>query len=345
VNYKAGFTQNDYRSLTNYTDIYLITHGSYANYNSVQASWKKQSGPVSFLVNYTYGKVMGIKDGQSDNGPTNGTVWDPFVLKANYGPLDYDTSQIFNATYVWNMPKFVHGNRILEGAVNGWQLSGYTTYQSGHPLQDQIGSPVLPGGLSVPLAGAPDLPDNSYPLPNGLRTIGVSDGAWYGTDQTGGGYENFAAQVTCDPRKHASGLYFNPNCFTVPAQGQLGTVVWPYAHLPAYFDSDLGIYKSFKITESKQVQFRVQATNFLNHPIAQFGLGGVLDEQLNFQRNYTMTETSAAECQLLNGSSATAPCTVKLVGLATTNQNPTLTGKPGYKTGQRVLTFSAKFYF
>ena len=347
VNYN-GFTNNDYRPLTNYTDLYLITHGSYANYNSMQVSWKKQSGPVNFLLNYTFGKVLGIKDGQSDNGPTNGVVWDPFILKANYGPLDYDTSQIFNATYVWNLPKFVHGSRYLEGAVNGWQLSGYSTYQSGHPLQDQInqgGAPVLPGGLTVPLVGAPDLPDNSFKLPNGLVSQGVNNGAWYGTDQGGGGFENFALQVNCDPRNHAKGLYFNPNCFSVPAQGQLGTLVWPYAHLPAYFDSDLGLYKGFKITESKQLQLRIQATNFLNHPIAQFGLGGVLDEQLNFQHNYTMTENALSECQLLNGPSATAPCTLNLVGLASTNQNASLTGKPAYKTGQRVLTFSAKFYF
>jgi hypothetical protein len=356
VNYKAGFTQNDYRTLTNYTDIFLITHGSYANYNSLQASWKKQSGPVNFLVNYTFSKVMGIKDGQSDNGPSNGTVWNPFSLKSNYGPLDYDHTQIFNASYVWNMPKFVHGNRILEGAVNGWQLSGYTTYQSGAPLQDQIQT-NLPGGMTVPLAGAPDLPDNSFRLPNGLRSIGVNDGTWYGTDQTGGGYENFAVQVTCDPRKHASGKYLNPNCFSIPQQLQLGTVVWPYVHAPAYFDSDLGIYKSFKITESKSVQFRVQATNFLNHPLPQFGLGGVLDEQLNFTNNYTVPISNTAvgsagnECAFLAGQNMTSgpgtasTCTAKAVGVAATNQNSTFTGKPGYKLGQRVLTFSAKFYF
>jgi len=344
TNYTAGFTQNDYRTLTNYQDIYLITHGSYANYNSLQASWKKQSGPVNFLMNYTFSKVMGIKDGQSDNGASNGTVYDPFVLKANYGPLDYDHTQILNATYVWNLPKFIHGNRIVEGAVNGWQLSGYTTYQSGAPLQDAIQN-VVPGGVTVPLAGAPDLPDNSFALPNGLRSVGVNNGAWYGTDQTGGGYENFALQVTCDPRKHASGAYINPNCFTVPSQLQLGTVIWPYLHAPAYFDSDLGLYKAFRISETKQVQFRIQATNFLNHPLPQFGLSGALDEQLNFQKNYSMTENNLAECQLLVNSSATAPCTVPLVGLATTNQNSTFTGKPGFKTGQRVLTFSAKFYF
>ena len=85
---------------------------------------------------------------------------------------------------------------------------------------------------------------------------------------------------------------------------------------------------------------------FFSHPVLpQFGLGGVLDEQMNFTNNYTMTENNAAECQLLVNSSATAPCTVKVVGIAGSNQNNVTTGKPGYKTGQRVVTFSAKFYF
>ncbi len=99
-------------------------------------------------------------------GPPTASLVDPFNLKENYGPLEYDHTQILNATYVWNLPKFVHGNRILEGAVNGWQLSGYTTYQSGDPLQAELATwnHDLPGGLTVPTQrGAPDLPDNSIP--------------------------------------------------------------------------------------------------------------------------------------------------------------------------------------
>lgn len=270
----------------------------------------------------------------------------PFDLRANYGPLAYDHSQIVNATYVWNLPKFVHGNHILETGINDWVLSGYTTYQSGAPLQaNGTLNFTMPGGLTVPLAGAPDLPDNSIPLPNGLRSNSVSAATWYGTDQTGGGYENFIPQITCNPQSHAKGQYFNPNCFGVPALGQLGTVEWPYLHAPAYFDWDLGLYKSFKITESKQLQFRIQATNWLNHPLYQFGLAGTGDENINLTNNTTMTENNLSECQLLVGASATAPCQVPIQGIAASNTNATTTGKPGFKTGQRVVTFSAKFYF
>jgi hypothetical protein len=358
ANYKAGLTQNDFRPLTNYQDIYLITHGSYANYNALQASWKKQSGSLSYFLNYSFGKVMGIRDGQSDNGPTNGSMVDPFNLRANYGPLAYDHTQIFNATYVWNMPKFVHGNRFLEGAVDGWQLSGYTTYQTGAPLQpNSTLNFTWAGGLTVPLVGDTSLPDNSIPLPNGLRSNGVNAATWYGTDQTGGGYEGFYPLVTCDPRKHASGLYFNPNCFTTPGYGQPGTKIWPYIKAPGYFDSDLGIYKSFKITESKRIEFRVQATNFLNHPLYQFGLGGTGDETINLQQNTTLQIPLTAVnpgaaggfiCANLGAptdSKNNTVCDYTLHSIAPTNTNSTTTGKPSFKTGQRVVTFAAKFYF
>lgn len=348
TNYNAGFTAADFHGLTNYNDFYLITHGSYANYNSLQASWQKQSGPVQFLMNYTFSKVMGIRDGQSDNGPTNGAMNDPFNLRANYGPLAYDHTHILNLSYVWNLPSFVHGNPVLGGAVNGWQFSGYTTFQSGDPLQAAGNGSInstFASGLTVPLQGAPDLPDNSIQLPNGLKANAVTAATWYGTDQGGGGYEQMVPAITCDPRKHASGQYFNPNCFTTPAYGQLGPIVMPYIHNPSYFDSDLALYKNFKITERQRVQFRVSATNFLNHPLPQFGLAGTSDNALNFTSHTFMTENSLSECQLLLNSSATAPCQVPITGISPTNTNTTTTGKPAFKNGQRSLLFALKYYF
>ncbi len=355
-NYNKAFTDNDYRPMTNYQQMLLITHGSYANYNALQTTWKKQSGPISYFLNYSFSKVMGIRDGQSDNGATNGSMVDPFNLKANYGPLAYDHTQIINATYVWNLPKFVHGSRLLEGAVNGWQLSGYTTYQSGAPLQPNgTLNFTFASGLTVPLVGAPNLPDNSLPLPNGLRTNQVNSGSWYGTAQNGGGYEGFYPLLTCDPRKHVfSGQYFNAGCFTTPAFGQFGTKIWPYVKAPAYFDSDLGLYKSFKLTESKRIELRIQGTNFLNHPLSQFGLGGAGDDTINLTQ-YTPSQYPVAQlaggatCSVLNNGTVDAHnpnmCDYTQVSIAPSNTNTTLTGKPQFKTGQRVLTFAAKFYF
>ena len=166
-----AFNANDYRPLNNYQDIYIITHGSYANYNSLQMSWQKQSGQLTFLTNYTFSKVLGIRDGQTDNGNGNGTAVDPFSLRNNYGPLAYDHTHILNLSSVWNLPKPIHGNHVLGGAVNGWQLSTYTTYQSGAPLQPDLNATStrrIRWPYRTPLNGAPDLPDNAIHMPNGL---------------------------------------------------------------------------------------------------------------------------------------------------------------------------------
>jgi len=351
ASYTTAFNSNDYRPMINYQDVYLLTHGSYANYNSLQVSWQKQSGPITFLTNYTFSKVLGITDGQTDNGPGNGTVVDPFNIKNNYGPLAYDHTQIVNLSAVWNMPKFVHGNRALGGAVNGWQLSTYTTFQQGAPLQPNLNgnfNATFPGGLTTPVIGAPDLPNNALLLPNGLYANAMNTSTWFGSSS----YNLLIPDVVCDPRKHVSGAYFNPACFAPPQlAGQQGTLQMPYMRGPAYFDSDLALYKNFNITERQKLQFRISATNWLNHPLAQFGLAGASDETLNFTRNYTMTENSQAECNLLVPQSGTpqpatsTPCQVPLIGLSQTNTNATTTGKPAFKTGSRSLLFALKYYF
>jgi hypothetical protein len=343
--------RNGYRPLTQYANVYEISHGGYANYNSLQASWQKQSGPVTFLTNYTYSKVLGTRDGQTDNGAGNGRGLDPFNIKANYGPLAYDHTHIVNLSYVWNLPKFVHGSKVLGGAINGWQLSGWTTYQSGAPIQPNTGGNLnagFAGGLTTPLQGVPDLPDNTILLPNGLRSNQVNAATWYGTDQNGGGYVAMMPKLTCDPSKGLkSGQYFNPSCFTVPAFGQLGTIQMPYMRTPAYFNSDLAVFKNFQINERQKLQFRLSATNWLNHPLPQFALAGNGDIALNFQQNSTMTESNTAECGIMKKAvdPVTNTCQLDIVSSSPVNTNAGTTGKPSSKTGSRTLTFSLKYYF
>jgi hypothetical protein len=338
ASYIARFNANHYRPLTNYQNVYVLGHGAYANYNSLQVSWQKQSGPVTFFTNYTFGKVLGIRDGSSNNGAGNGKAVDPFVLRNNYAPLAYDHTHIVNLSYSWNLPSPIHGNKLLSGAVNGWQLSGYTTYQSGAPLQTStngnLNAVYNSNGLTYPTVGNPTLPDNTILMPNGLRSNQVNAATWFGTgggasgpNGDGGGPTVLLPKLVCDPRKHASGLYFNPDCFTIPDYGQQGTKVWPYLRNPAYFDADLALFKNFRITERQKLQFRVSATNFLNHPLPQFNLNGSSnDVRLNFTRNYTVDDQA-------------------VVGLSPTNTNATTTGKPTNKVGQRVLTFTVKYYF
>jgi len=335
--YTPTFQANDFRPLVAYTNVFLLTHAPYANYHSFQATYQKQSGPVTFITNYTFSKALGIRDGGSNNGNGNGTGVDPFVLRNNYGPLAYDHTNILNFTYNWQLPSPIHGDnfgmKILGGAVNGWKLSGYTTWQSGAPLQPSTGGNLnavyTPTNLTVPTVANPNLPDESIGLPNGLRTVQINASSWLGSNA----YNVLIPALTCDPRKglHLSGQRFNPACFTVPAYGTQGQNVMPYLRNPAYFDTDLGIYKSFHVTESQRIEIRASATNWLNHPLRQFGLANTSDESVQFNQSTPATCTGCAG--------------LTVNSLSPTNTNATTTGVPQFKTGSRFVTLAAKYYF
>lgn len=336
----ATFNTQDFRPLQNYQNVYLLTHAPYSNYNSLQVTFTKQTGPITFLTNYTFSKVLGIRDGGSNNGPGNGTGVDPFILRNNYGPLAYDHTHILNFTYNWALPSPIHGSglamKLAGGAVNGWQLSGYTTFQSGAPLQPSFGggmNSTFASGLTVPTVAHPNLPNNGITLPNGLVATSINASTWLGSNS----YNVLIPALTCDPSKNLKkGQRFNPACFTTPAYGTQGPNILPYMRNPNYFDSDLGLYKSFHFSSSKYIQFRVSATNWLNHPLAQFGLAGNSDESLNFQQT---TNATCAGCVDSSGNP------LKVVSVSPTNTNATTTGIPAFKNGSRFVNVAAKFYF
>jgi len=338
--YSQNYNQNDFRPLRNYQNVYLITHAPWSKYNALQISYTKQTGPVTFLTNYTFSKVLGIRDGGSNNGSGNGNGLDPFVIGNDFGPLAYDHTQILNLVYNWQMGTHIHssslGTKILGGAVNGWQFSGYTAFQSGYNLQMLTGGTFnaqYPGGLTVPTVANPNLPDNSITLPNGLKAVGSSPSTYFGTFA----YNALVPALTCNPTQNLhQNQRFNPNCFAPPAYGQQGQYNMPYMRAPNYWDNDAGVYKNFHFTETRYIQFRVSATNWLNHPLAQFGLANNSDEQISFIQTQNAT---CAGCVTSSG----AP--IRVQSLSPTNTNTTTTGVPGFKTGARFVTLATKFYF
>src|SRR5206468_2669811 len=121
-------------------------------------------------------------------------------------------------------------------------------------------------------SGAPIQPNTSGTL-NVQWPSSVSNQSYLGTNAV-----TLVPALTCDPRKGlSSGQYFNPSCFTVPAPGTNGSLVWPYIKGPKYINSDLSLFKNFKFGETRSIQFRVQASNFLNHPNPQFNTNGNSD--------------------------------------------------------------------
>jgi hypothetical protein len=283
----ATLTADSFRPLKGYSDLYVATNNGHANYHGLQAAWARTRGRYTLNLNYTFSKSLGIVG----NSGTHNLI-DQFNVDNNYGVLPNNRTHLFNAAYSVELPR-VNTNKLVGGFVNGWQVSGILQVQSGPNLtgfQNQnfsmnLNNAVIPGTnfaiSNVSILGTPDIQLN--PL------------------------------VTCDPR---SGLkahqYINANCFAVPTQvGQNGPTVLPAIYGPAYFNWDMGLFKTFAITEHKSVQFRVNGYNWLNHPLWSFN-----GNNLNLSFDKT-----------------------------TLQQNNSTFGMTTNKQGHRIVEFAVKFFF
>jgi hypothetical protein len=240
---------DQFRPLSGYSNLDLATNNGYAHYNSLQVTWLRSKGRYTINMNYTFGKAMGIVG-------ANGRLSDEFNLKNNYGVLSSNRTHIFNAAYSIELGN-PSNNRLAGALVNGWQVSGLTQLQSGPNL---TGYQNQNFGMNL----------NSAKIPG--TTFNISNVSLLGTPNI-----QLNPILTCNP---TTGLterqYINADCFAVPTEiGQNGPTLLPPIYGPGFFNFDLGIFKSFKITESKSFQFRFEGYNILNHPLWSFNGGNL----------------------------------------------------------------------
>jgi hypothetical protein len=278
-----SLTANNFRPLLGFADLGLATNNLYANYNALQMTWVRTKGRYTINMNYAFGKAMGI---------LNNAQLDQFNLANNYGVQSGNRTHIFNAAYSIELGSPAR-DKILGGFVNGWQLSGITQIQSGPNLT----------GIQGQAFGANF---NGYKIPG--TTFNVSNVALLGTPNI-----QLNPVLTCNPASNlGTNQFINPSCFSIPtAIGQNGPSVLPAIYGPAFFNSDLGLFKNFQFKESKKLQLRFNGTNFLNHPLWSFN-GSNLN--LGF-----------------DGTSGKV--------------NTPLFGTVTQKQGHRIIQVAAKFYF
>ena len=245
------------------------------------------------------------------NGSAGGqATLEPFNLANSYGVQPGNRTHLFNAAYSIELGNPIHSNKFVEGAVNGWQISGTTQWQSGANLTYNSGTN---DNFNMQLNGAIIPGTEGVINPGGANGIAIGNQAILGTNAI-----QLNPILTCNPTKNlAPHQFINGSCFTVPTQvGVNGPTLLPAIYGPAFFNSDLGIFKNFQIRESMKLQFRVEAYNFLNHPLWSFPNSNNLTLQF-----------------------AQDPATGKITQ---TNSNFGITN---FKQGNRVVELVVKLYF
>ena len=260
----------------NYVNVYgtnqlsVNEHKGYANYNALQVMWSKQTGRFTFNTSFLWSKALGL---------STGTI-NPYDLRGNYVVLAIDRPYIWNTSYTFDLGKAYHGeNKFVGGAANGWSIAGFTTWQKGSDLQAQLGDT----GANLNMGFQYSYFD---PVQDKTVTAQLTQRSFYGTDTA----MNVQPIETCNPTSSlANHQIATLSCFAPPGLptgtpaipniglaaspytvAAFGPSQLPYISMPAFFDSDLALYKTFHITERQAVEFRVTATNFLNHPLIGF---------------------------------------------------------------------------
>jgi Carboxypeptidase regulatory-like domain len=245
----SGCTLADPPSKCQFSSTGLIAGVANSSYNALEASLKKRfSHGISFLASYTYSKA--IDDASSFNmtgsaskpvAGENDLAQNPFNLAAERGPSLFDARHRFVLSYQWSLPFWKQPNAWYEHALGGWQLNGIATLMSGTPFTVFDSNDVSVQG------GAPEITGFSANRPNLVPGQNPNAG----------------------PRNTSTWL--NPNAFqqirqdpNSPVQ-QFGTAGRNIALGPRYGNWDFSAFKNIRVAESKEVQFRGEFFNILNH--------------------------------------------------------------------------------
>jgi hypothetical protein len=213
----------------NFGQMTLVEPGDNSSYNSLQLNVERRySKGFTILANYTFAKSI---DTSSYNKQTGQTVTDPYNRGFDRGVSDFNHSQIFNLSGLWDIP-FKPANRAVNTVLGGWQFSGIVSLKTGEPFS--IYSDVDNSGSGIGSDRA-DLIGNPY-LPGG-RSRGAQVAEW-----------------------------LNPAAFAENTPGTFGNIGRNRFTGPGYASTDVSLQKDFKIVERFGAQFRAEAFNVFNRP-------------------------------------------------------------------------------
>ena len=261
-------------------------HGMYVQFNG------RMPFGLRVGVNYTWSANFSDSDefsndsaGSSSAGILDSTSPQPqnFNNRRNeWSRSAFDRPHRFTVNYTYEIPGFRSSNAIVNQAVNGWQLSGFTELQSGQPFTIRLGTDALGSGASATsLPARPDYNPGGImlmdPATNNLRTFSIP------LDGTG--------IVTAPHVTSPTGVItFLKN--SMPLGGTLGRNTF---RGPGFANFNMSIAKRFSLPGDRQLQLRGDFMNVFNHdnfpnPDGIMSNGGVVNANFGKQKFQPLTD-------------------------------------------------------
>jgi len=230
-----------------YGSVGEIASISNSSYNALEASLRKRfSHGLSFLASYTWSHsiddVSSFNITGSASQPVageNDLAQNPFNLAAERGPSMFDARNRLVLSYQWSLPFLQHSRQWYGKVLGGWQMNGIFTAMSGTPLTVFDSNDVSLQGQAPEISGFSSNRPNVIGNPNsGPRTAAE----WFNV--------NAFQKLEPDPLGRFE-VFGNEGRNAVEG--------------PGYVNWDFSALKNIRVTESKEIQFRGELFNVLNH--------------------------------------------------------------------------------
>jgi hypothetical protein len=169
-------------------------------------------------------------DNSSENKQNGGTAVNPFDLSYDWGPGNADRRHRWVTSVLWEIPG-QFDNAVVNAVLSDWNLTGIYTIMSGLPFTVSSGVDNArsgTGGQFADIVGDPNLPSDR-------------------------------------DKSERLAQWFNTSAYVVNALGTFGNSGRNSLRGPDYQTLDLGLHKTFTITNRVRTQFRFEAFNALNH--------------------------------------------------------------------------------
>jgi hypothetical protein len=203
----------------------LIAPTSYSSYNALQVGLThRASANLVYQFSYTWSHCIDDSYAYAGLGGNNVTssITNPYDWNADKGNCGYDIRHNITANAVYMLP--FKGNRWVEG----WQLSGITSWRTGIPFSLGEGDQMDTGNFF------------DSERPNYV-----------------GGCNIYANQSPSN--------WFNEACFTPSQYGTAGNLGRNVLRGPGYAETDISVTKMTRINERFTLQLRGELFNIFNH--------------------------------------------------------------------------------
>jgi hypothetical protein len=206
-----------------------------SRYDSLQTKLVRRfSAGLQLQAAYTWSKTMGLSGigFQNENAVQ---IVDPAFLHLNRGLLNFDQPHNFQFYGIYELPfgsgrRWASNNRTASAIVGGWQFNWVFSAFSGAPFN------VTASGTSL---NAPGNTQRADLVKSEVKKLG---GIGRGTP------------------------YYDPFAFQPVTTTRFGTAAFNVLRGPETVNLDLGLFRTFKLTERYDLQFRVEAFNATNTP-------------------------------------------------------------------------------